>query len=183
MSQKTDFGFIWMSVPKNYRCVLQICATTIERLMVSRESLDDGSFTGLLLGPLIASALLFSALQPTYSQGPVLPQGWRIEAPAELQGSDVTYSAHEALILSRYSLVDLGTCCSAIFMFHICASWWLEARYRKAGDSPEGERASVPRSERLRTWYYVLFTVCVSTGAMMLKVWLKLMGYKIWYRM
>lgn len=24
MPQKTDFGFIWMSVPKNYRCILNL---------------------------------------------------------------------------------------------------------------------------------------------------------------
>jgi dolichol kinase len=147
-----------------------------------RESLDDGIFTGLLLGPLIASALLLSALRISSSHGPTLPQGWRIEAPAQLHISNASYSALEALVLSRCSLVDLSTFCSAILLFHACASWWLEAKYRKVGDGPEDERGSVPRSESLRTWYYVVFTFCVSVGAIGLKVWFQIMGFKIWYR-
>jgi dolichol kinase len=152
------------------------------QMQIFRESLDDGIFTGLLLGPLIASGLLLSALRIVTSNGPTLPQGWRIEAPAELHTSDATYSAVESLILSRYSLVDLATFCSSILLFHVCASWWLETRHHKVGDSLDGERASVPRSERLRTWYYVVFSLCVSIGAIGLKVWLQAMNFKIWHR-
>jgi hypothetical protein len=147
-----------------------------------RKSLDDGIFTGLLLGPLIASGLLLSALRIVTNHAPTLPQGWRIEEPAELHAPDVPYSAVQALVLARYSLVDLGTFCSTILLFHACASWWLEAKYRKVGDSPEGERASVPRSERLRTLYYVVFTFCVSIGAIGLKIWFQVMDFKIWHR-
>lgn len=184
MSQKKNFGFIWMSVPKNYRCVLQVCQRLVlDRLTRKfRQSLDDGMFTGLLLGPLISSALLVSALRLSSSHAPTLPHGWRIEAPAELHRSHASFSALEALVLSRYSLVDLGTFCSTILLFHACASWLIEAKYRKVVDSPEGERASVPRSERLRTSYYVIFTFCVSIGAIGLKVWFQIMAFKIWHR-
>lgn len=144
-----------------------------------RESLDDGIITGLLLGPLIASALLLSGLRLSSSHAPILPQGWRIEPPAELH---TPHSALEALVLSRYSVVNLATFCSTILLFHVCASWWLETKHRKDGDSPEGERASVPRSERLRTWYYIVFTFSVSVGAIGLKMWLQVLGYRIWHR-
>ncbi|KAG5634009.1 hypothetical protein H0H81_003898, partial [Sphagnurus paluster] len=163
---KTDFGFIWMTVPKNYR-----------------ESSDDGVFTGLLLGPLIAVGLLVAALRTAASAPPLttpLPTGWRIEPPMELPASRQALPAIQAVILARYNLVDLGTFCSAILLMHICASWWQEARYRKRGNTKEGERASVPRSEGLRSWYYILFTLCLSAITFGVKVALQSQGYGIW---
>ncbi|KAF5382069.1 hypothetical protein D9615_004280 [Tricholomella constricta] len=163
---KTDFGFIWMSVPKNYR-----------------ESLDDGVFTGLLLGPLIAAGLLIAALRTPSGVSPytnTLPQGWRIEAPLELPTSRRALTAIEALTLSRYSLVNLATFCSAILLLHVCASWWLEAQFCKRGNTAEGERASVPRSEGRRSWYYILFTLSVSAGIFGLKLLLHSQGLGIW---
>ncbi|EGN99089.1 hypothetical protein SERLA73DRAFT_181898, partial [Serpula lacrymans var. lacrymans S7.3] len=69
--RKSHFSFAWMTVPKNYR-----------------ESSDDGILTGFLLGPIIASAMLYSSLQqaasassPDYSP---LPRAWRIEEPRVL---------------------------------------------------------------------------------------------------
>lgn len=147
--------------------------------------MDDGVFTGLLLGPLIASGLLVAALRlaaglSTHTD--LLPKGWRIEAPAELFGSQRHYSALEALVLSRYSLVNLGTFCSTILLVHVCASWWLEARACKSGNTPEGERASVPRSEGLRSWYFIVFAFGVSIGGLGVKVLLQLQGIGIWQR-
>ncbi|RDB26086.1 Dolichol kinase sec59 [Hypsizygus marmoreus] len=165
-SQKSDFGFIWMSVPKNYR-----------------ESHDDGIFTGLLLGPLIASGLLVSALRSSAglsSFSSILPEGWLIEAPAELHNSQKSYTALEALVQSRYSLVDLATFCSTILLLQVCASWWLESRYLKLGNTKEGERASVPRSEGRRSWYYIVFTLSVSIGSVGFKALLQHQRYGIW---
>jgi dolichol kinase len=152
---------------------------------LSRESLDDGIFTGLLLGPLIASGLLVSALRLASglsTHKDILPKGWHVEAPAELFGSQRHYTALEALVLSRYSLVSLGTFCSTILLFHVCASWWLEARACKSKNTPEGERASVPRSEGLRSWYFIVFTFGVSFGALGIKALLQLQDIRVWQR-
>lgn len=139
-----------------------------------------------MLGPLIATGLLLSALRSSAglsASTTILPKNWRIELPAELHNAQKPYTALEALVLSRYSLVDLGTFCSTILLLHVCSSWWLESRYNKRENVPEGERASVPRSEGRRSWYYILFTLCVSAGTLGLKVLLLRQGYGIWRRM
>ncbi|KAG6909936.1 hypothetical protein DXG01_014205 [Tephrocybe rancida] len=163
---KTDFGFIWMTVPKNYR-----------------ESLDDGVFTGLLLGPLIAAGLLISALRlssdATSSTG-ALPQGWLIEVPAQLYNSQNVPTALDALVRARYNLVDLATFCSTILLLHVCASWYHEARYLRRGNNVEGERASVPRSEARRTSYYILFTLAVTIGIFGLKFVFQHKKFELW---
>ncbi|KAK0235807.1 hypothetical protein EDD85DRAFT_928699 [Armillaria nabsnona] len=164
-SKKSDFAFLWMSVPKNYR-----------------EASDDGILTGLLFGPLIGSALLYSSLTQLSSSSPILlPLTWRIEPPAKLSNSQEPYSVLEALVLSRYNLIDLSTLCSSILLFHACTSSWLETRYLKRRDVPEGERGSVPRSEGLRSWYYVLFTVVVSLSSFTTKIVLQKIGCGIWH--
>lgn len=78
------------------------------------------------------------------------------------------------------SLVNLATFCSSVLLLHICASRWLEIRCRKTNQLPEGERASVPRSEALRSWYYVLFTVLVSVAALFTKYILEGLDCNIW---
>ncbi|KAL0954641.1 hypothetical protein HGRIS_003594 [Hohenbuehelia grisea] len=169
LGRKSDFNFIWMSVPKNYR-----------------ESSDDGILTALLLGPLIAAALLYSSLQRRNSlagRDNPLPYGWLIEPPPQLPNQGSPISALESLILSRYNLVDLATFCSTILLVHICASWWSEARHSKSLNAPDGERASVPRSEGLRLWYYVLFAFGVSSGFLGVKVIFKSSGIDVWQHM
>ncbi|KAG6862007.1 hypothetical protein C0995_008194 [Termitomyces sp. Mi166 len=162
---KTDFGFIWMTVPKNYR-----------------ESSDDGVFTGLLLGPLIAAGLLISTLRLSSgdnSSSP-LPQQWRIEAPAELHNSRDVPTALDALVRARYNLVNLGTFCSTILLLHVCASWYQEYRCLKRGNTAEGERTSVPRSEGRRFLYYILFTLAVTSGIFGLKVLFQQRNFGLW---
>ncbi|TFK72969.1 hypothetical protein BDN72DRAFT_876194 [Pluteus cervinus] len=156
---KADFGFIWMSVPKNYR-----------------PSSDDGVFTGLLFGPIIACSLLVSSLGLAAKSKPALPAAWLIEHPIEVPGQ----TAIQALTLSRLSLVDLSTFCSSILLLHICSSWLLENQVRKSSHAPEGERPSVPRSEALRSWYYVLFTLAVSLAAWITKLGLEKLDFGIW---
>ncbi|KAF9532582.1 hypothetical protein CPB83DRAFT_880691 [Crepidotus variabilis] len=150
-ASKSDFGYVWMSVPKNYR-----------------ESKDDGILTGLLLGPLIASALLISSLRQHASSNPdSLPGGWLIENAVFLKQSTAELPASQAVLLSRCSLVELSTFCSTMLLVHVCASWLIERWSGKADDGkPDGERSSVPRSEGRRSWYYILFVL--STSAMMI---------------
>ncbi|KAL1751483.1 hypothetical protein FB107DRAFT_221964 [Schizophyllum commune] len=164
---KADFGFIFMSVPKNYR-----------------DSLDDGVLTGLLFGPLIATSLLYislrSASNPATAANP-LPAAWRIEPPATLGNGLDAYSVSEAILMSRLSVVDLATLCSFIHLLHVCGSWWLESRFTVGGTpSPDGERRSVPRSEGRRGWYYVLFTVATTLLAFVLRVAFPYFGCGIW---
>ncbi|KAH7925472.1 hypothetical protein BV22DRAFT_1046735 [Leucogyrophana mollusca] len=163
-AKKVHFGFVWMSVPKNYR-----------------ESPDDGILTGLLLGPLIAAALLYSSLKQTQrtssSDFDPLPASWRIEFPRVLPNSP---SAIESLALSRKCLVDYSTFCSFILLVQVCASWWFEARYRGRRSVSEGERGSVPRSETRRSWYYVLFTFIMTLVALGVRVVLSYVDVRIW---
>lgn len=134
-------GFVWMSVPKNFR-----------------PCPDDGASTGLLLPPLIAVSLLLSAIRKAASpESGLLPRGWLIEAPRVLSKGQSSLSVLDALILSRRSLVDYAALCSFILVVQILASSWYEARYRRHRSVPEGERGSVPRSEMRRTWLYSAF--------------------------
>ncbi|EFI27930.1 dolichol kinase [Coprinopsis cinerea okayama7 len=157
---KADSGYIWMSVPKNYR-----------------DCGDDGIATGLLLGPLIATSVLISSIHTRSTSAEPLPKDWLIEPPRVLPGLS---SAMDALVLSRHSLVNLSTFCATILLIHVCASWWLEGLYTKGTNKPEGERASVPRSEGRRFWYYALFTVTVSLLMVVLKITFSQSGIGIW---
>ncbi|KAF8624531.1 hypothetical protein AX15_005841 [Amanita polypyramis BW_CC] len=154
-------SYMWMSVPKNYR-----------------DLGDDGIMTGLLLAPLISSALLFVA-QRSSSEQALLP-GWLIEEPATLPNSPAALSAAEALVFSRYNLVNLATYCSFILLVHVCASRWFENRYGKFSSAPEGERTSVPRSELRRTWYYVAFVFALTVFNYGLKAVLHHYGLRFW---
>ncbi|KAG0708202.1 hypothetical protein DFH29DRAFT_893584 [Suillus ampliporus] len=163
---KPRFSFIWMSVPKNYR-----------------ESSNDGVLTGLLLPPMIAIALLYSALRQVHSPSsdPNLPPPhWLIEAPSVLHNPRSPASAIDALIQSRRGLVDYSTMCSFILLAQVCSSWIIETRYRGRPSVPEGERGSVPRSEMRRTWFYVLFTFGMTILAITVRYLLGLAEIPIW---
>ncbi|THV02843.1 hypothetical protein K435DRAFT_748744 [Dendrothele bispora CBS 962.96] len=161
--KKIDFGYVWMTVPKNYR-----------------DSSDDGIFTGLLFGPLVSATLLYHSLSLSPSSDP-LPPGWRIEPPNTLSNARGHYTALEALILSRYNLVDLANLCSTVFLLHVCASWWLEGRYRGgASNVLDAERRSVPRSEIRRLTYFALFTLGTSLTMVALRLGLEVASLGIW---
>ncbi|KAJ7454788.1 hypothetical protein FB451DRAFT_1049556 [Mycena latifolia] len=165
------FGFIWMSVPKNYR-----------------DSGDDGILTALLLGPLIAAALLCCSLDAPHStDGDGLPPGWAIEPPMRLPARNArALEPTAALLRGRYNLLSLATLTSAILLLHVCASRWLEDRCVRAVASAngipatEGERRSVPRSEGWRGLYFVLFTLGVSAAFFALRVGLEYFGLGLW---
>ncbi|KAG1882199.1 Fph type histidine kinase [Suillus subluteus] len=163
---KPRFSFIWMSVPKNYR-----------------ESPNDGVLTGLLLPPMIALALLYSALRQVHSplSDPNLPPPhWLIEAPSVLHNPRSPDSAIDALIQSRRGLVDYSTMCSFILLAQVCSSWIIETRYRGRPSVPEGERGSVPRSEMRRTWLYLLFTFGMTILAITVRYLFALAEIPIW---
>lgn len=151
---------------------------------MNRESRDDGILTGLLLGPLIASGLLYFTIWKAshYPMSAALPKWWLMESPIVLSSSIPPLTASEAVLVSRYNLVDLSTFCSTILLFHVCASWWLEGYYSKSGSKPEGERASVPRSEGRRALYYILFTLTVSITMLVLRIVLQKYGIGLWSR-
>lgn len=150
----------------------------------SSDSSDDGIFNGLLLTPLIALALLINALRSVTSDPSkaALPTGWIIEPPLELHKLQSGYTAAQALVLSRFSLVNLSTLCSTIFLFHLYASWWFERYYSKSPYAKEGERTSVPRNEGQRAWYYTLFTIGISITAITIRVALNRRAIGIWQR-
>uniref|UniRef100_A0A0W0F7P5 dolichol kinase n=1 Tax=Moniliophthora roreri TaxID=221103 RepID=A0A0W0F7P5_MONRR len=159
--KKSDFGFVWMSVPKNYR-----------------NSSDDGICTGLLFGPLVSCALLYGSLSSDPSADP-LPPTWRIEAPASLKNSRGFYTPLEALVLSRYSAVDLSVMCSSILLLHVVCSWWLERRFSST-NTVDGERKSVPRSEGRRMAYYVLFSIGVTFMVTCMKISFQELSLGFW---
>ncbi|KAJ7106459.1 hypothetical protein C8R43DRAFT_1092017 [Mycena crocata] len=148
----TKFGFIWMSVPKNYR-----------------PSADDGLLTGLLLGPLVAAALLCASFAAAASgDADALPPGWAegVEAPVRLPGrvGAQALTPAAALLRARYSLVSLATLTSAILLSHVGASRWWEER------ACERERRSVPRSEGLRGAYFILFALGVAGVGLLVRL-------------
>ncbi|KAG6373418.1 Fph type histidine kinase [Boletus reticuloceps] len=150
---RTHFGFVWMSVPKNFR-----------------DCLDDGALTGLSFAPLISVALLCSSLHQAASPNPtLLPPDWLIEAPRVLGDAHAPLSALNAQISSRRSLVDYATLCSFILLVQIFSSWWYEARYRRGRNVPEGERGSVPRSEAQRTWTYWMYSYALTLVALFVR--------------
>ncbi|CAK5269208.1 unnamed protein product [Mycena citricolor] len=158
------FGFIWIP---------------------SRESNDDGILTALLLGPLIAASLLCASFG-----GDGLPARWAIEAPFRL----AKLSPQDALLRGRYTLLSLSTLTSGILLVHVCASRWLEDRSRLGASATEngsgqyatmvgpsdGERRSVPRSEGVRSVYFILFTLCVTVGFLAVRAGMELFELGFW---
>lgn len=144
----------------------------------SRNSTDDGILSGLLIGPLIASAELYATLKSVSAGRPLLPPEWRVE-PNIFPLPNPRLGQAEALVVSRRALVDLATVCSTVLLIHVCASWWKEARVRKDG-LPETERASVPRSEMRRSRLYVMFGLVVSLVIVMMRAGFRAMGWGIW---
>ncbi|ORY22576.1 hypothetical protein BCR39DRAFT_551328 [Naematelia encephala] len=107
-----------------------------------RECLDDGVLFALLLGPLVASALLHASLTQL-SNNPseaVLP-GWEIESPLVLPSTPIrqlpgripaiatdAIRALSALATSRRNLVQLFTLCSFVLLVQLTRSLHLERK-------------------------------------------------------
>lgn len=151
----------------------------------SRESSDDGICTALLLGPLTASAMLYSSvkisLRPDGDRG-TLPSTWLVEPPAALENVSYPGTAGEVLLVSRLNAVNLATLCSTVLLVHVCASFWAEYRASEGIGKPEGERRSVPRSEARKSWLYVLFTFSTTLAMLLVKALLADAVSPIWQR-
>jgi dolichol kinase len=149
-----------------------------------RDCQDDGLLTGLLLGPLIAAALLYSSLRQMNSLSSpdmhILPASWLIEHPAVLHNSQSPAKAVQALVLARRNLVDISTICSALLLAHVSASWWYESQFVRNPNAPEGERASVPRREGRKFWLYILFIFSSTLGILCLRAGATHTGLGIW---
>jgi dolichol kinase len=126
-------------------------------------------------------ALVINSSRPAAFQR-VLPAGWIIEAPTVLHTTHHDYTVPQALILSRFTCVNLSTLCSTVLLLHIYASCWFERRYSKSLNAKEGERTSVPRNEGRRALYYGLFTIAISTIVSVTRAILSRIGVGIWQR-
>ncbi|KAI0370375.1 hypothetical protein BV20DRAFT_995158 [Pilatotrama ljubarskyi] len=169
-ARRRDTGFVWMTVPKNYR-----------------NAQDDGILTGLLGGPLISAALLYISLCKSAMDPPEdpLPAGWLVEPPMTLPGSPgaPALTPLQALVQSRRYLVSQSTFCATLLLVHVCASWVTEARHRRKLVVPEGEVSSVPRKQGRRTYLYVLFTISVTLWILCVRIALEEMRLGIWQSM
>jgi hypothetical protein len=142
--------------------------------MNTRDNPDDGALTALLLGPLVATALLFvSESMVDASPRPMhMPQAWLIEAPQVLEHTRHPLTALEALLRSRRNLVQLMTLSSGILLVHLFASrnsqrgHALRATLMENGPS---EKPWLPVSEGSRSMSYIGFTAILTAGALLLK--------------
>ena len=120
-------------------------------LMCDRECLDDGVFFALLLGPLLASAMLHTAFSKlATSPASAVPEGWMIEPPLVLPSTPVRRLPHlptglepsdaikalSALATSRRNLVQLFTLCSFVLLVQLGWSLRLELRLAKSHSAP-----------------------------------------------
>ena len=116
-----------------------------------RESLDDGALFALLLGPLVASAMLHAALsQLASSPLHAIPNGWMIEQPLVLPSTPIRHFASNlsfggagndavkalsALATSRRNLVQLFTLCSFVLLVQVLCSLRHELKLGQSGKS------------------------------------------------
>ncbi|KAI0784170.1 hypothetical protein C8Q75DRAFT_724975 [Abortiporus biennis] len=168
-TRKEEAGFVWMTVPKNYRL-----------------SADDGILTGLLGGPFVSAALLYLSLRSSQlsPQPSPLPSSWLIEPPTTLPNTLTPLTALEALLLSRRNLLDLSTVCSTILIIHVAASKVTEDRHRRKTNVPLGELSHVPRKESRRTYLYALFAISSTLWILCVRIFLsEFLKLGIWQNM
>ena len=136
-----------------------------------RDSSDDGVLTALLLGPLISAACLYITVQNKHvlsSSDSPLPSSWLIEAPITLPHPNAR-TPIESLFHSRHALVQLSTLTSSLLLVHLFTSRLYEGYHRARKTVPESERASVPRSEWLRSRLYIAFALLASLATLFTK--------------
>ncbi|WVR05441.1 hypothetical protein IAU60_002457 [Kwoniella sp. DSM 27419] len=137
-------GCLWGTEPREYR-----------------ECLDDGIFFALLLGPLLAAALLDATLSQIASNpaSPLPDKNWNIEFPLVLASTPVRMlpglqtmiapndilRALSALATSRRNLVQLFTLCGFVLLVHLTRSLHLERKQAK----PTNGYSSPPVSANL----------------------------------
>ncbi|KAF8591093.1 hypothetical protein K439DRAFT_1656912 [Ramaria rubella] len=153
---KENFARIWMSDTRNYR------------------DSDDGTLTALLLGPLVATALLIVSETMAGSSSPPstpLPEAWLIEEPAVLANVRHPLSALEALLCSRRNLVQLMSLSSGILLVHLFASRNTQKKHPPRPLFTENvfEKPWLSKGEGSRFMSYVGFTAILTAGALLLK--------------
>lgn len=138
--------------------------------------------TGLLVGPLIAAALLYISLRLSSMNPPgdPLPGGWLVEPPMTLPQTANPLTPLQASLRSRRYLVSQSTFCATLLLVHVCASWVTEARHRRKLVVPEGEVSSVPRKEGRRTYLYILFAISVTLWILCVRIALEELRLGIW---
>lgn len=107
------------------------------------------------------------------------PSSWLIETPSTLPRADA-WSVTDSLHRSRLALVQLSSLTSSLFLTHIFASRIYEGYHRSRKTVPESERASVPRSEWLRSKLYILFSTTTSFVTLAVKYAFVRLGTGIW---
>lgn len=159
-----------------------------------RECTDDGVLFALLLGPLVAAALLHAALSTLTSQPEsALPHGWLIERPLVLPmtsirhvagmlpiaSTDVT-KALSALATSRRNLVQLFTLCSFVLLVQLAWSLRLEIKLNKDVEGFDGGTYWLRRGELRRSSSAVGFGFLVTGGCVVVKIVTPYIGRGVW---
>ena len=150
-------------------------------LIKLRDSTDDGVLTALLLAPLIATACFYtsSSTATFYATAPALPPNWLIEPPVVLTRPGA-WTAAQSLLRSRHALVQLSSLTSSLLLTHLFASRIYEGYCRSQKPCLESERASVPRSEWLRSRLYIAFAILSTLSAFGMKVGFDHVNLGIW---
>lgn len=162
------------------------------RLADDRECVDDGVLFALLLGPVVAAALLHAALT-TLASGPdsAVPPGWMIEEPLvfpltpirRLAGRPPLHPtdairALSALATSRRNLVQLFTLCSFVLLVQLAWSLRLELKLSKA--EFDGSTYWLRRGELRRSSSAIGFGFLVTAGCLVVKVVTAYIGRGVW---
>lgn len=140
-----------------------------------RDNPDDGALTALLLGPLVATTLLYVSESMASAPSPPsipLPEAWLVEDPPVLPNTRHPLTALEALVRSRRNLVQLMTLTSGILLVHLFATRMGERRHALRNSSLDGGAADqppLPRREGNRSMSQIGFTAILTAGALVLK--------------
>lgn len=163
-------------------------------MLTSRECTDDGVLYALLLGPLVASALLHAALS-TLASAPesAVPDGWMIETPLVLTSTPIrtvsgrtalaptdAIRALSALATSRRNLVQLFTLCSFVLLVQLSWSLRLEFKLHRNGDRSDGGTYWLRRGEWKRNGSVVGFAFLVTGGCLVVKIFTAYIGRGVW---
>lgn len=183
-----DRGCTWGTEAREYRYD-SLCKLPL----TIRECVDDGVLFALLLGPLVAAALLHAALTTLASApGSALPGGWMIEPPLVLPSTPIrrvaglpilpqtdAIRALSALATSRRNLVQLFTLCAFVLLVHLSCSLRLEVKLSKM-DGVDGGTYWLRRGEWRRNGSAVGFSLLVTGGCLVVKVLTAYVNRGVW---
>jgi len=162
--------------------------------LISRECVDDGVLFALLLGPLVAAALLDAALTTLASvPDSAIPHGWMIEAPLVLQSTPIrrvakgllleptdTIRALSALATSRRNLVQLFTLCSFVLLVQLSWSLRLESRLHEKTGGVDSSTFWLRQGELRRNTSVIGLAFLVTGGCLVVKIATAYVGHGVW---